>query len=53
MDGKIVYDIVRLLTECDSVDELNESIRIVNHCYFILLQQLETREEIKQGLVMD
>jgi len=46
VDDKLGFKCMQILMEASDVNELNECMRVVNNGYRILLEQLETYDEI-------
>ncbi|PNX47581.1 MAG: hypothetical protein BV457_05430 [Thermoplasmata archaeon M9B1D] len=49
MNEKIGFDCSQILMGCNSVDELDEAIRIINNMYRILREHLVVFDEIKNN----
>jgi len=48
MNGKLGFDVMQVLIQADSAEELNEAIRVINTSYPILLDRLAVIEEVKE-----
>ena len=49
MNDKIGFDCVQILMRCNSANELDEAIRIINNTYPVLHEHLETLDEINNN----
>ncbi len=48
MNDNLGFEVMKILINAESVDELDEAIRVVNRSYPVLREQLVVRDEIKQ-----
>jgi len=53
MNEKIGFDCSQILMECNSVEELDEAIRIINNMYRILREHLIVFDELRNSNTLD